>query len=388
MSKKPQFGSIYRRGRVWWVKYYKDGRPFYESSESQKSTEAQRLLEQRRAEIYAGTHLDSTARRITVGELLDDLVRDYKINAKDHKWAEMVVRCHLQPPFGAVLAARLKASAVERYIELRQESGAANATINRALALLHRAFTLGRKSGKVGVLPVLPQQLKENNTRKGFFEREEFLAVRNALPEEIKPLVTFAYWTGCRKGEILGLHWSQVDLLARVVRLEPGETKNDEARTIPLAGELYEMLAMQRAIRDQQWPACPWVFSRHGQPIKKFRRPWDAACRKAGLWEGDEKTGKPAKLFHDLRRTGVRNLIRAGVPERVAMAISGHKSRSVFDRYNIVSESDLHEAARRLNLYVQSPENQAECDRDGDNLVTVEPKSEAQAQRDAAKLLN
>jgi hypothetical protein len=70
------------------------------------------------------------------------------------------------------------------------------------------------------------------------------------------------------------------------------------------------------------------------------------------------------------------------------MAISGHKSRSVFDRYNIVSESDLHEAARRLNLYVQSPENQAECDRDGDNLVTVEPKSEAQAQRDAAKLLN
>ena len=214
------------------------------------------------------------------------------------------------------------------------------------------------------MMPPFPKRLRENNVRKGFFEREEFVAVRTALPDEIKPVVTFAYWTGCRKGEILDLQWPQVDLGDRVIRLEPGETKNDEPRIIPLADELYHMLCMQKAIRDQKWPACPWVFFRRGDRIKDFRKAWETACKTAGLVDD---SGDPAKLFHDLRRTGVRNLVRAGVPERVAMAISGHKTRSVFDRYNIVSERDLHEAARRLNDYIQSRDSTA----DGDKTVTM-----------------
>jgi len=140
-----------------------------------------------------------------------------------------------------------------------------------------------------------------------------------------------------------------------VVRLEPGETKNDEPRVIPLADELYEMLVMLKVDRDQKWPECPWVFCRCGRKIKNFRHAWDAACKAAGLID---ENGDPAKMFHDLRRTGVRNLIRAGVPERVAMMISGHKTRSVFDRYNIVSERDLHEAGRRLNAYIRERESQ------------------------------
>jgi len=182
----------------------------------------------------------------------------------------------------------------------------------------------------------------------------------------VKPIVTFAFWTGCRKGEILSLIWPQVDLIERVVRLEPGETKNDEARVIPLVDELYEMLAMQKAARDLKWPECPWVFSRCGRKIKNFRRAWDQACKAAGIID---ENGDPARLFHDLRRTGVRNLIRAGVPERVAMMISGHKTRSVFDRYNIVSERDLHEAGRRLNAYIRERESQS-----GDDKATPRRK--------------
>jgi integrase len=204
----------------------------------------------------------------------------------------------------------------------------------------------------------------EHNVRKGFFERTASVKHREALPTEIKSVTTFAYWTGCRRGEILSLQWHQVDLSQCVVRLEPGETKNDEARTIPLAGELLEILKMQKATRDEYWPACPWVFFRAGKRIKSFGGAWENACVAAGLV--NEK-GKPTRLFHDLRRTGVRNLVRAGVPERVAMAISGHKTRSVFDRYNIVSERDLHDAAQKLNSYVTEREKAA----DSDNAVTA-----------------
>jgi hypothetical protein len=124
------------------------------------------------------------------------------------------------------------------------------------------------------------------------------------------------------------------------------------------------MLKMQKQIRDELWPSCLWVFFRAGKSIKTFNGAWATACETADLVNAK---GQPTRLFHDLRRTGVRNLVRAGVPERVAMAISGHKTRSVFDRYNIVSERDLHDAARRLNAYVTDAEKRD----DGDNVVTV-----------------
>jgi integrase len=193
--------------------------------------------------------------------------------------------------------------------------------------------------------------LEERNVRKVFFEHEHFIAVRRALPEEICPVITFGFYTGCRRGEILGLRWSQVDLSERVVRLEPGETKNDEARMIPLAPELFEMLVMQKEIRDRLFAECPWVFFRLGKCILDFRSVWEGACRAAGLVTTVGEKEKPMRLFHDLRRTGVRNLVRAGVSERIAMAISGHKTRTILDRYNIVSETDVKDAARKLGEY-------------------------------------
>jgi len=175
-----------------------------------------------------------------------------------------------------------------------------NATINREIALLRWSFNLAKKSGKLNLVPVLPSKLAESNVRKGFFKREDFLRHREALPPAFKPVTTFAYWTGCRKEEILSLRWSQVDLEERAVRLEVGETKNDDARTIPLAGELLEMLRMQKQIRNSKWPGCPWLFFRNGKRIKSIRGAWDAACVAAGLVD---ENGDAVRLLHDLRRT-------------------------------------------------------------------------------------
>ena len=274
--------------------------------------------------------------------------------------------------FGHMRAARVQTKDLQAYIKKRRADGVSNSTINRELMRLKRAYNLARASTppKVKRVLIFPT-LDEAPPRKGFFEHDEFLVLRVELPEHLKPVITFAYLTGCRKGEILLLRWDQVDLIARVVRLNPGETKNDEGRVIPLTCELLQMLVMQRQIRDQKWPDCPWVFFRYGKRIKDFRGAWEEASKRASekvpsLW--DAERGKPAKVFHDLRRTGARNLVRAGVPERVVMAIGGWKTRSVFDRYNIVSERDLHDAARKLEQHLAKVEKQHDKAKKGQTL--------------------
>jgi integrase len=345
-------GSTYQRGSRWWIQYRHNGNTVRESSKSDLKGDAENLLKNRLAQIIGGSFAGPKMERITIGELLDDLERDYKTNGKSwHDFADPIVRVHLRPHFGNMRASRLTTVEVQRYISGRRKTRAANATINRECALLKRAFSLGQKQTppKVARIPAIPK-LEENNVRKGFLEYADFVALRHALPEEIRAILTFAFYTGCRKGEILSLRWSQVDLANRIVRLEPGTTKNDHARELPLSPEPYEMLAMQKAIRDTFYRDCPWVFFRKGKPITDLRGAWEAACKQVGLTDAD---GRPTRIFHDLRRTGIRNLIRAGIPQSVAMKISGHRTDSVFRRYDIVTQQDLQDAARRLGLYVE-----------------------------------
>jgi integrase len=195
---------------------------------------------------------------------------------------------------------------------------------------------------------------QEHNTRSGFFEREQYESVLKHLPAEIRPVIQFAYLTGWRiDSEVLPLEWRRVNFAGSEVTLDPGTTKNSEGRVFPLTSALRLVLEQQKAIHDRLKEAghlVPYVFVREvaegrggekkPRPIVRFDKAWKAACRAAGV---------PGRIPHDLRRTAVRNLVRAGIPERVAMTMTGHKTRSVFERYNIVSEGDLREAARRLD---------------------------------------
>lgn len=215
----------------------------------------------------------------------------------------------------------------------RTITGVSNAEINRELTALKRMFNLAIQAGKLTQKPHIPF-LKEHNVRVGFFERDQLLAVLSHLPEAIRPATTFAYVTGWRiDSEVLPLEWRQVDFGAGEVRLDPGKTKNGEGRTFPMTRELREVLEQQRAItenlqRQLKKIVCPRVFHRSGRPIKSFRVACPTACAAAGC---------PGRVLHDFRRTAIRNLVRAGIHERVAMQMTGHKTRSVFERYNIVS---------------------------------------------------
>jgi integrase len=338
-------GSLYKRGDTWWIKYYQNGKAIRESTGTEKETEAKRFLKLREGQVAQGKRVVPYFERLRFEELAADLLADYQINGKRSLDKAQRSIKHLQSYFGGMRAIDITTDHVRKYIAKRQEAEYSNAEINRELAALKRMFNLARQQTppKVDHVPYLPI-LREDNVRSGFFEPEAFRAVLKELPSYLKPVATFAYYTSWRKEEILNLTWGQVDLEAGTVRLEPGTTKNREGRTVFLPTELYtilrELQTKTKGLEREHAKIIPWVFHRHGKPIRDFRDAWNSACRKAGC------TGR---LFHDFRRTGVRNMIRAGIPERVAMQISGHKTRSVFDRYNIVSEGDLREAARKLS---------------------------------------
>ena len=227
------------------------------------------------------------------------------------------------------------------------------ATVNRDMAALRRSFRLAAKANRYArALPSFPF-VKEHNVREGYFERDQFEAVRAKLPEWLRSAVTFMYYTGWRISETLGLQWRQVDLKAGVARLEPGTTKNREGRSLPFDAvpELREMIHAQRAvttaIEREKGAIVRWVFhdggegllDDKGRPRRAVYREWRRATREAAL---------PGRLFHDFRRTAVRNLERSGVSRSVAMRVTGHKTESVYRRYAIVSESDIAEGLRKV----------------------------------------
>ena len=245
---------------------------------------------------------------------------------------------HLRRTFGGREVGAITTDAIRQYQLRRRGEAAETATINRETSALSRMLRLAASRAHIDRPPVFPKRLEENPPREGSFEHEEYLRVRAELPPSYQDVLDFAYYSGWRKNEILGLTWTDVDVPAGVVRLTARRSKTKTGRVLPISPPLRAVLQRRLAQRTG-----PGVFTRDGVPVRAWRTALREACRRAGV---------PHRVLHDCRRTAARNLIRAGVPERVAMLLTGHKTRAIFDRYNIVNERELLQAGERLADYL------------------------------------
>ncbi|MFI5341956.1 MAG: tyrosine-type recombinase/integrase [Candidatus Methylomirabilales bacterium] len=346
-------GCLARFGKTWWVKYYVNGKAIRESTETEKETEARRFLKAKEGRAAIGQPILPRMDRVTYDDMAAALRQHYQTTGR-RKLTEVEDRlAHLDAFFTGWRAVNIDGGVLADYVAKRQGEPTsrgdrpANRTINIELALLRRMFRLASENGTpLPVPPISKKMLKDAAPRKGFFERELYEAVRRYLPPDLQVAVAVAHTFGWRiRSEVLTLELRQVDLEAGTIQLDPGQMKNDEARVVYLTPELRALLAAQKDrvmdLMRERSAVIPYLFPHlaQGQRRQDFVKAWKTACRKAGC---------PGRLKHDFRRTAVRNMVNASIPERVAMEMTGHETRSVFDRYHIVSPADLQEAARKL----------------------------------------
>jgi integrase len=344
------------------MRYYRNGERLEESARTPHYEEARELMNSREGDVADGRPVSPKATRLRFDDAAADLVTEYTVNSrKTLAHLERRIRLHLKPWFGDrrlvdIDTADVRAFTRERIRREVDEKtgrvvkvGAAPAEVNRELAALKRMFSLAVKDGRLHAKPHIPM-LQEHNVRRGFFERDQFDAVKGKLPAALRGVLEFAYLTGWRlASEILPLEWRQVDWTGRVVRLDPGTTKNGEGRSFPFTAAIDALLTAQRADHDRLKEAgriVPHVFHRNGKRIRNVRGAWLAACTAAGL---------PGRLVHDFRRSAVRNLEHDGVSRSAAMAMVGHKTESIYRRYAIVDAGALRDAAAKIDLAAGVP---------------------------------
>jgi integrase len=364
-TERRDFGTIIRRkdSRFLWVRYWAGGeKPHEESSHSTSVKVAEKLLARRQAELGLGVFTAPSMLRKKFEKVVELLHEDYRDNARRSTARLDFSLAHLTRAFAGVRLAAIDTDRLAAYKREREAAGAAPATIRLELGTLKHGLRLALGRKQLASVPSFPK-LAPSKSRQGFFEPAEVDALMAELPDYLRPVVQFLYLTGWRKMEALNLTWDRVDFEQGEVRLEKGTTKNGEARVFPFAvlPELKALLEHQRDVARETsrrtGAIVTHVFHREGKRLRRdFYYPWHNACAAAA----STKKGALAivrfpqladRIPHDFRRTACRNLIRAGVPEHVAMELTGHKTREIFRRYDIVDQRDLAAAVEKLAAY-------------------------------------
>jgi integrase len=271
---------------------------------------------------------------------LDAVISDYEENKKKSLTStKQRIEKHIRPVLGHLKVSDISSAMIRSYGKKRLEQEASAGTVNRELNVISKAFSLAD-------LPYKPkiEKLKESNIRTGFVSRKQLDSIRKYLPDHVSRYVLFLFLTAWRRSEGFNLQWKDVDFETGWVTLEPLTTKNDEGRRFPLTSELRSMLNDQRrfvtGLERKYQRIIPWVFTHEdGEQMKSLRRSWATACKSAGLAH---------ILIHDLRRSGIMQFAQAGIDQQTGMLLSGHKTASVYRRYNIPTQEVLRNAAAKL----------------------------------------
>jgi len=346
-------GRLYRpkvRGRltaVWWMDYSIGGKRHRQSSRTTVKKDAYRTLRQHIGDRESGK-LVGRPDRLRLTDLRVQLEQRYALKGNKSLKRAKQAFVHLEGLLGSERrVTELTQDVVNGYLEGRVAEGAARATANYEVGILTSALSQAVDNR---LLPFCPRFKvpKVRNARNGFFTPGEFAAVLLALPSDVRPVVQFLHATGWRLNEVLSLTWAQIDWDGMVIVISGDRTKGQDDRVFPfgIAPDLKALLEHRWALRNGLF-----IFHRSGKRIQTFIKTWRTACRRAGV---------PGKLVHDLRRTAAREFRRAGVTEGEIMKAAGWKTRSMFDRYNIIDEADLAQGlAKRFNANGKQAANTA-----------------------------
>lgn len=359
-------GRVFLNGNLWWISYCINGKERRESSRSTSRAEAKKLLRRRLGEKDEGKLIITNQHKVKFDNLIELLLLNHEVNGRTET-VKFHVK-HLRRFFGFERVTAITNERLLQYVKSRREKGAADASIKLELAALSKAFNLAIQAKKLypDARPIFPK-IKLDNARKGFLEYPQFLQLLANLPENLRDPVNFLYQSGWRISEMRKIEWLHLD--ATTLVLPPALSKSKHARRLPLEGELAEIIKRAREHRRLDQPR---IFHRNGRPIGDFRKLWQKACVavELGHWieDNDSLPAKPkwkirrkyrGLIVHDLRRSCVRNLVRSGLSEKIAMDQTGHKTRSVFERYNIVNDRDRIEAQQRYQTYLAEQQRAA-----------------------------
>ena len=358
--------SVYKRGGTYWFTFIFDSRRIQKSTKQGSRKAAIDIESAYRTALAKGeVGIGPKKReRRTVGQLLDEVSVHYEASGKLSPQNRSLIK-RAKEDVGSKLATELTAEDVAKYVERRKKQGCANASVNRVLEVIRRAYNLA------SITPPKIQKLSEkDNVRRGFLNEAQLDATISYLPANLRDFVRFAGATGMRKGEASKLTWKMVD--GDELRIPKEICKNREDRLLPLEGEIKDIIERRRQemLHDEGdiRVVCEYIFHRNGDPVAELRKSWQSAAIRAGLGimvckkcgsEGPEKSCRncktpckyKGKLFHDLRRSAVRNMVKAGTNTQVAKQWSGHKTDSMFQRYNIVTTDDMREALKKTEAY-------------------------------------
>jgi len=333
-----------------WCAYYLRNKEYRESTKTSDPKKAARFLKRRTEEVgadkigarpFAGPRQE----RLTIDELLDALRNDYELRGKaTQQFCSHLKR--LRAHFGAMRATQLSSETVDLYVKEQLDNGYKPATVNRRMQPLKQAYALAIERKHLHSAPSI-RHLSEDNVRQGYFEGGEFRRLVSLLPEYLQDFALYAYCTGWCKNGIANLRWEQVS--QEVIFLPAKYWKNRKPQTIPIAGEIADIVARRRAARavttKDGVTLSEFLFHRDGKPIGDIRKAWKTACELAGI---------PGRLFHDLCRTFARNADRAGVKRSVAMECRGRKTESIYLRYRIVDEGEKADALVQVQEYLRN----------------------------------